>query len=225
MSRTYQVNQGADVADFVRLLARDGSGVPATGLTIPYVVRDITGASIAAASAVEISAGSSPGWYRPAAFVLPASGTFTIEFAMPATFTADSDSGVILVPDTNRLRETVRDTAIIGENYRFNILFTDRDNAPIDPTSPTIHIFNYDPSTGTRTTVVAPGTALVALTPPEVGRYIFLHLVDAASTEGSKLYAEVQGSDPTPGGLGLIRKDYVLDLEARRVPGLGHSFV
>ena len=225
MSRTYQVNQSADVADFVRILVRDAGGSPATGLTIPYILRDAAGASLDAVDAVEISAGASPGWYRASTLVLPTSGTYTVEFAVPAPNVADSDTAVIQVPDTNRLRETVRDTAIIGETYRFNVLFTDRDNAPIDATLPSIHIFEYDPSTGDRTTLVAPGTPLVAVVPPETGRNIYLHVVDAASVEGNKLYAEVQGSDPTPGGLGLIRHDFVLDLEARRVPGLGTSFV
>lgn len=221
MARTYQVNQSADIADFVRVQVRDGSNNPVTGLSFDFILRDDTGTSLSTASVVELAGG----WYRPASLVLPSSGTYTIEFDVAAPNMADSDSAVIQVPDTNPLRQTIRDTAVIGETYRFNILFTDRDNAPIDVTLPSIHIYNFDPDTGTRTTVVAPGTALSVLSPAETGRYTHTHLVDAASTEGSKLYAEVQGADPTAGGLGLIRQDYVLDLQAVRVPGLGHSFI
>ena len=225
MSRVYQINQSADVSEFVRVLVRNSSGVPTAGLTIPFNIRDDAGASLSSGTSVEIDDINAPGWYTTTPLVLPNSGIFTIEFAIPATYAADSDTAVIQVPDTNRLREIVRDTAVIGENYRFNVLFTDRDNAPINATSPSIHIFLYDPSTGARTTLVAPGTVLSPLSPPETGRYTYLHLVDASREEGQKLYAEVQGADPTAGGLGLIRIDYVLDLVARRVPGLRHSFV
>lgn len=225
MSRTYQVNQNADVADFVRVLVRDGSDVPTAGLTVGFILRDGTGAVVSSGTSAEVAAVAAPGWYRPTTLVLPASGTYTIEFAIPATYTADSDAAIIEVPDNNPIRENVRDSAIIGENYRFDVLFTDQDNSPIAVTLPSIHLFIYNPSTGDRTTVVAPGTPLIASVPASTGRYIYLHLVDAASEEGQKLYAEVQGADPTPGGLGLLRKDYILNLQALRVPGLGTSFI
>jgi hypothetical protein len=223
MSRTYQQNPSADIADFVRVLVRDAVRVPKAGLAIEFILRDSTGAVLSTAASVDVA--GAPGWYAPTSLVLPASGTYTIEFAVPDTFFADSDTAVIEVPDTNPLHSYVRDTAIIGEVYRFDLLFTDQDNSPIAVTLPSIYIFNYDPSTGDRTTVVAPGTPLTASVPASTGRYIYLHLVADTQEEGQKLYAEIQGADPTSGGLGLLRKDYILNLQAPRTSGLGTSFV
>lgn len=225
MARTYEVNQNADVAEFVRVLARDGAGTPTSGLTISFILRDETGAVLDSGSLDEVDGATAPGWYQPPALILPASGTYTFEFTPPALHTLDSDSAVILVPDNSPVRDQVRDTAIIGENYRFNVLFTDRDNAPLSVTAPSIEIYRFDSATGDRVTVVAAGTPLSAQVPASTGRYVYLHLVDATLTENDKLFAEVQGADPTPGGVGLIRMDYILELQARRVPGLGHSFI
>lgn len=224
MARTYEVNQNADVSEFVRVLARDGAGVPTAGLAVSFILRDQIGVVLDSGLLDEVDGATAPGWYQPPPLILPASGTYTFEFTPPALHTLDSDSAIILVPDNSPIRDAVRDTAIIGEIYRFNVLFTDRDNAPLTVTAPTVEIYRFDSGTGDRVTVVAP-TAMSAQVPAATGRYVYLHLVDAALTENDKLYAEIQGADPTPGGVGLIRLDYILELQARRVPGLGHSFI
>lgn len=225
MPRVYEVNQSADITDFVRILVVDGAGTPTSGLAVTFVLHDEFGVVLSAGAAVEPSAATAPGWYAPSPLILPASGTYTIQWSVPIGFTTDSPSAVILVPDNSPIRHEFRDTAVIGETYRFNVLFTDRDNAPTVVTAPTIEIYRYDSGTGDRVVVVPAATPLSAVVPAATGRYVYLHLVDAAREEGDKLYAEVQGADPTPGGVGLIRLDYILDLQARRVPGLGTSFV
>lgn len=225
MSRVYEVNQNADIGDFARILVVDAVGTPTPALAVTFILHDQLGAVVTSGAAVEPSAATAPGWYAPPPLILPASGTYTIQWTLPPTYTTDSPSAVILVPDNSPVRHEFRDTAIIGETYRFNVLFGDRDNAPIVVTAPSIEIYRYDTTTGDRTTVVAAATPLSPVVPPSTGRYFYQHLVDAAREEGDKLYAEIQGADPTPGGLGLVRIDYILDLQARRVPGLGTSFV
>ena len=220
MATTYKFDHSEDIASVVRLLVRDGSGTPTAGLSVSYIVRDATGASIASGVLTDLP--GAPGWYFPTSFVLSITGTYTIEYSIPATFAGESDA-IIQILDLPA-RSYIQDVAFIDRNYRFNLFFTNKDNAPLTVTTPEIEIYHYD-SLGVRTVLTPANEPLSLLTPPETGRYIYDFMVPATFVEGDLLYAEVIGLDPTPDGLGLIRFDYLLSLRAVVSDRLGTKFV
>ena len=219
MATVYEIDHNTDIAGVVRILVRDATGVPTAGLSVAYTIRDSIGASLAAGTLTDLA--GAPGWYVPGSLVLP-SGVFTIEFTIPATFTGESDATVI-VPDQSPARSTIQDVAFIDQAYRFNFLFTDRDNAPLAVTTPEIEIYHY--VAGVRTVLTVANQPLSVLAPPETGRYTYVHTVATTSVDGEILYAEITATDPTPNGLGVIRFDYLLSLRSVVSDRLGTTFV
>lgn len=83
-------------------------------------------------------------------------------------------------------------TVLIGEEFIFQILFTDAVGAPIAVADATIHVFRYD-SSGNKVTLVAAATAMTA-DPGEVGRYLFTYTVPATLTRGDTIYGDMEGT-------------------------------
>jgi hypothetical protein len=102
-------------------------------------------------------------------------------------------------------------TVLIGQEFVFQILFTDAIGAPIVVADATIHVFRYD-SNGTKVT-------LVPADPGEVGRYLYTYSVPSSLTRGDTIYGDMEGTvaadtqrkeqdvdllSPTDAGSGLI---------------------
>ena len=97
-------------------------------------------------------------------------------------------------------------TVLIGQQFIFQILFTDAVGAPIVVADATIHVFRYD-SSGTKATLVPAATAMVA-DPSEVGRYVYTYSVPATLTRGDTIYGDMQGTV----GLDTFRKEQNVEL-------------
>ena len=103
--------------------------------------------------------------------------------------------------------------AVIGNPYTFQARFLDVTNTPFVPTvGPTITLFNFS-SSGVKTTLVA-AAAMVAVTPAEVGRYIYVYTVPTAFTDGDMLYANIDAEDAL--GATLVQNLEVVLIAATR---------
>jgi hypothetical protein len=88
----------------------------------------------------------------------------------------------------------VAEQAVIGNPYIFQARFLDATNAPFDPTvGPTITIFSF--STAGAKNVLVAAAAMVAVTPAETGRFIYVYAVPVSFTDGDMLYAEIDAQD------------------------------
>jgi hypothetical protein len=88
----------------------------------------------------------------------------------------------------------VAEQAVIGSPYTFQARFLDANNAPFAPTvGPTITIFSFSLA-GAKNVLVA-AAAMSAVTPAEVGRYIYVYAVPTAFSDGDMLYADIAGED------------------------------
>lgn len=84
--------------------------------------------------------------------------------------------------------------AVIGNPYTFQVMFLDANNAPFAPTvGPTITIFSF--STAGAKNVLVAAAAMSAVTPAEVGRYVYVYTVPTVFTDGDMLYGEVAAQD------------------------------
>lgn len=84
--------------------------------------------------------------------------------------------------------------AVIGTDFTFQVFFLDGTNTPFDPTvGPTITLFSM--SLAGAKNVLVDGVAMVAVTPAETGRFIYVYSVPDSFTDGDMLYAEVSGED------------------------------
>lgn len=97
--------------------------------------------------------------------------------------------------------------AVIGTDFTFQARFLDATNAPFDPAvGPTITLFSFSLAGAKNTLVDA--ADMDAVTPAEVGRYIYVYSVPDTFTDGDMLYAEINGEDG--GGDLLAQTDEVV---------------
>lgn len=226
MGTHYTAPTSTDVSSLVRVFFVDGTGAPAPGLTVPYSLRDATGASILSGTLTDLV--GAPGWYVTGSLVLGVIGIYTVEYFPPLTggFRPDADSILIVTsggggpggPQTNN-RFIYSGKAIIGEQFVFTGLFTDQNNVPINVNNPTVETFYFDRTTNNKIPVTAAGTPLPFATPSETGRYAYCETIPSNLTPGDVFYAEMQGADPTVGGLGTIKIDQVVSLVSPLSPG------
>jgi len=114
-------------------------------------------------------------------------------------------------------------TAIIGRVHTFQVLFVDAANVAFTPGTPTITIFSYSMTDGTKTTH-AGALPLIAATPAETGRYIYNFTLPATLEGGQTLYAEFTGTDPGNGNAVFLAGQQV-DCQVVAASGLVVRFV
>ena len=103
--------------------------------------------------------------------------------------------------------------AVIGQPFTFEVLFVDAVNQPIAVTSPTITVFYFSPL-GVKTTLVNQ-QPLVAVSPPEVGRYTYTYTFATTFTDGTGVYADMVGVEVGTGLLCRVEQQVVLIASTR----------
>lgn len=102
--------------------------------------------------------------------------------------------------------------AVIGNPFTFEVLFVDDTNTPINVNNPTISIFTFTPGGGKQTLVLSP---MVAVIPPETGRYTYTYIIPSTFTDGASIYGEMGGVDPTT-SLRLITEQQLVAISSNR---------
>jgi len=102
--------------------------------------------------------------------------------------------------------------AVIGSLFTFEVLFVDDTNTPINVNNPIINIFTFTPLGGKQTLVSSP---MMAVVPPEIGRYVYTYMIPTTFTDGASIYGEMGGVDPTT-GLNMITEQQVVAISANR---------
>ena len=94
-------------------------------------------------------------------------------------------------------------TAIIGRVFTFQVIFLNSSNVPFDPIDPTITVFSYNMTDGSRTThvdaeVLSPGV------PSEEGRFVHNFTLPGTLEHGQTLYADFRALDQNAGNTPIM---------------------
>jgi len=90
-------------------------------------------------------------------------------------------------------------TVLANTSFTFQVLFLDVDNIPFVVLNPEITVFSFSDA-GVKQELIAT-TAMIPVTPVEVGRYTYTYTLPSAFGEGDMIYGEMTGEHPVSGDI------------------------